>query len=145
MRSVATRACGWASGRGSRPSRAPVCAGTPDIVLAVIVGTVGMGVLSLFAPSRTLHVRMRERKQAELAWVRAEIARAGDALRGHGDPARGLRLPALIAWEARVAAAPEWPFDVSTRLRFALLLLVPLGSWLGGALVELVVDRWLGG
>jgi hypothetical protein len=38
-----------------------------------------------------------------------------------------------------------WPFDISIKLRFALLLLVPLGSWLGGALVERVVEAWFGG
>jgi hypothetical protein len=118
--------------------------GAPGIVLGIILVTLGIGVASLLAPSRTLHRRMREVKQTELAWLRSEIARAGDALRGHGDPARGLRLPALIAWEARVADAPEWPFDVSTKLRFALLLLVPLGSWLGGAMVERFIDAWFG-
>jgi hypothetical protein len=117
----------------------------PGIVLVVLAVTLALGVASLFTPSRTLHRRMREVKQAELSWVRSEIARAGDALRGHGDPARGQRLPALIAWEARVADAPVWPFDVSTKLRFALLLLVPLGSWLGGAMVERVVEAWFAG
>jgi hypothetical protein len=119
--------------------------GQPALVLAIIALTLGLGVTSLFAPSRTLHRRMREKKQAELAWVRSEIDRAGDALRGFGDPARGSRLPALIAWEARVADAPTWPFDVSTKLRFALLLLVPLGSWLGGAMVERLLASFLGG
>ncbi|MEN8162377.1 MAG: hypothetical protein ABFS41_20060 [Myxococcota bacterium] len=63
--------------------------GQPALVLAIIALTLGLGVASLFAPSRTLHARMREKKQAELAWVRSEIDRAGDALRGFGDPARG--------------------------------------------------------
>ena len=119
--------------------------GAPVIVLGIILVTLAIGVASLLAPSRTVHRRMREAKQAELCWVRSEIARAGDALRGHGDPARGQRLPALIAWEARVAEAPVWPFDLSTKLRFALLLLVPLGSWLGGAMVERVIEAWFGG
>jgi hypothetical protein len=38
----------------------------------------------------------------------------------------------------------EWPFDVSTLARFAAFLLLPLGSWLGGALVEYGVSRLLG-
>jgi hypothetical protein len=32
------------------------------------------------------------------------------------------------------------PFDTPTLVRFALFLLIPLGSWLGGAVVERVVD-----
>ena len=49
-------------------------------------------------------------------------------------------LPALLAWEARIESVREWPFDTPTLVRFALFLLIPLGSWLGGAVVERVVD-----
>jgi hypothetical protein len=116
---------------------------TPLLVIPVLVATTAIAVASLLAPSRGVHERMREAKRAELTWLRAAIARASDALR-RGDAAGAAQLPALLAWETRVAGASEWPFDTSTWLRFALLLLVPLGSWLGGALVEHVVDRWLG-
>jgi hypothetical protein len=34
----------------------------------------------------------------------------------------------------------RWRFDTPTGVRFALFLLIPLGSWLGGAVVERVVD-----
>ena len=30
----------------------------------------------------------------------------------------------------------EWPFDAGMRLRFLFYLAIPVGSWLGGALVE---------
>jgi hypothetical protein len=113
------------------------------LVLSILLATGAVGVFSLLAPSRGVHERLREAKESELAWLRAAIARASEALR-RGDAAGAAQLPALIAWEARVAGAPEWPFDTSTWLRFALLLLVPLGSWLGGALAEQVVERWLG-
>jgi len=119
-------------------------ASAPGVVLLVIALTAGLGFAALLAPSQTLHARMQAKKQAELDWVRTEIARAGDALRGLGDPARGSRLPALIAWEGRVADAPTWPFDVGTKLRFAVLLLVPVGSWLGGAMVERALEVWFG-
>jgi hypothetical protein len=89
-----------------------------------------------------VHERLREVKRHELGWLRARIADASGALRRGDEPAAVL--PALLAWEARVASAPEWPFDASTWLRFTLLLAVPLGSWLGGALAERFVERWLG-
>jgi len=47
------------------------------------------------------------------------------------------------AFEARIEAAREWPFDASTFMRFALYLMIPLGSWLGGAFVERLVDAAL--
>jgi len=37
----------------------------------------------------------------------------------------------------------EWPFDASTLVRFGLYLLIPLGSWAGGAFVERVIDALL--
>jgi hypothetical protein len=116
---------------------------SPALVLSILVGTTGIAVASLLAPSRGVHERLRAAKREELDWVRARIAEASGALRS-GDERGAASLPALLAWEARVASAPEWPFDASTWLRFALLLLVPLGSWLGGALAQHVVERWLG-
>ena len=55
-------------------------------------------------------------------------------------PERQPPLPALLAWEARIESVREWPFDTPALVRFALFLLIPLGSWLGGAMVERVVD-----
>ncbi len=118
----------------------------PSIVFAVMAGTMAIGIAALLLPSAGLNERLRAEKARELAWVRGEIATARAAL-GRSDAAsreEAARLPALLAWETRVDDASTWPFDVPTLLRFALLLLVPLGSWLGGALVEWVVDRWLG-
>jgi hypothetical protein len=111
-------------------------------VLSILLATTAFAASALVAPSRGVHERLREAKRRELAWLRPEIARASAALR-RGETPGAAQLPALLAWEARVAGAPEWPFDTSTWLRFALLLLVPLGSWLGGALAEYALDVWL--
>lgn len=117
----------------------------PVLVLGVLAVTMGLAVAALLLPSAGLHERLREQRASELATVRARIESARAAL--DRPDAAGLdeaaRLPALLAWEQRVAAVSEWPFDATSLLRFALLLLVPLGSWLGGALVEHVVDRLL--
>jgi hypothetical protein len=115
----------------------------PVLVASILVVTTAIAVASLLAPSRGVHERLRDAKRQELGWLRAEIARASAALRS-GDAQRAAQLPALLAWESRVVAAPEWPFDTSTWLRFTLFLLVPLGSWLGGALAERIIDGWLG-
>ena len=49
----------------------------------------------------------------------------------------------LFAYEGYLRRLSLWPFDQSTWLRFALLLGLPLGSWLGGALVERLLSAWL--
>ncbi|MDJ0865413.1 MAG: hypothetical protein QNK03_04830 [Myxococcota bacterium] len=117
-------------------------ASVPGVVLGVLVITLGLGVSALLLPSRGLHQRIRAEKARELAWVREAIERARDELaRGRGDPEASL--PALLAYETRVQQVHEWPFDTPSLLRFALFLLVPLGSWLGGALVERAVDSAL--
>jgi hypothetical protein len=115
----------------------------PGVVAAVIAGTLALGVASLLLPSRGIHQRLREGKRVELARVRQAIERSSRELFEPEDPAASDRqppLPALLAWEARIESVREWPFDTPTLVRFALFLLIPLGSWLGGAVVERVVD-----
>jgi hypothetical protein len=119
-------------------------AGAWGLVAVINTGTLALGVVSLLLPSRGVNESLRKAKERELARVRGELerlhARLFDARTGADESAR---TAALIAWEARVAAAPVWPFDTPTLVRFALFLLVPLGSWLGGALVERAVEVFL--
>jgi hypothetical protein len=119
---------------------------SPVLVLGTVGGTMALGIAALLLPSAGLNERLRAEKQRELAWVRGEIARAREALARPDAASRdeASRLPVLLAWEARIDAAGTWPFDPPTMLRFSLLLLVPLGSWLGGALVERAVSAAMG-
>ena len=79
---------------------------------------------------------MRE-KQAELARSSAQLrARAEAAVR----EAPGSLADAL-AWRQHVESVPNWPIDFPTLRRFVLYLAIPLGSWVGGALVDLLVER----
>ncbi len=117
-----------------------------SVVALVITATVGMGVAGLILPSRGLHRYLRERERDELAIVRKQIASERDILlattatTATADSTRLSRLPALLAYEARIESVREWPFDTSTLSRFGLFLLIPLASWIGGALVERMVD-----
>ena len=36
----------------------------------------------------------------------------------------------------QIKSVREWPFDAPTLTRFFLYVAIPLGSWIGGALVE---------
>jgi len=66
--------------------------------------------------------------------VRALIEEPSAALlNGAATSDSDAELPALLAYEARIDDVREWPFDTSNLLRFALFLLIPLASWLGGA------------
>jgi hypothetical protein len=113
-------------------------------VLGALMSTaVAMGVVSLVLPLRGAHSVIQDAKRRELAWSRREIRRRRDALEaGEGAP-RGGTLDELVSYHRLVAEVRAWPFDSSTLLRFALYLVIPVGSWMGGALVERWVDRLL--
>jgi hypothetical protein len=102
---------------------------------------------ALLLPLRGVHERIRETKRARLAALRAEIRLdEGDVMDrdGPGSAAAAARLPALLALRDRVEQAREWPLDLSSYLRFTLYLAIGLGSWVGGALVERLVDAVFG-
>lgn len=69
--------------------------------------------------------------------VRVEKARdaALDPEGSQGGPGAS-DLPGLLAYEARIENVSEWPFDTPTLLRFGMLMIIALGSWVGGAIVE---------
>jgi hypothetical protein len=116
----------------------------PDFARAaglVIVLTLVIAGLALVIPVRGVRQRIRAAKRAELARIEAALPAAREA--ALAGSATGGRLADLLAWRAQVASVSEWPFDASIYRRFALYLLIPLGSWLAGALVERLVNRIL--
>ena len=96
---------------------------------------------SLLLPVRGVRQRIREEKHKRLAELR-EAIKAGerDALTRN----RAVdNLPGLLALEARVEAVREWPFDTPSVVRFFFYVSLGLGSWIGGAAVERLLDHLL--
>jgi hypothetical protein len=89
-------------------------------------------------PIRGLRRQIRARKAEELARVREEIHRDRELVAKLGAESieAGGRLPGLLAYVNQIESVREWPFDAPTLTRFFLYVAIPLGSWLGGALVE---------
>jgi hypothetical protein len=110
-----------------------------------LVSLAGFAVAAFLLPLLGAHRRLRERKAAELARVRAAIADARDRLLAPeaAEQLGGGRLADLVAYEGRVAAVAEWPLDTSTLVRLVFYLTLGLGSWVGAALVEWLVDAVL--
>ncbi|UCE85533.1 MAG: hypothetical protein JSU66_14520 [Deltaproteobacteria bacterium] len=88
---------------------------------------------ALFVPVRGVHRRIAEAKNRQLERLREEIRSALDAPSSADDPAR---LANLVAYQSLVERVREWPFDVSTLVRFGLYMTLGVGSWVGAALVE---------
>jgi len=111
------------------------------MVLAAIAAfaTVTSFVLPLLGP----HAQLRAAKHAELARVRTAIRTARDAALAPNASERTGRLADLVAYEARIADAGEWPIETPTLLRFGLYLALGLGSWVGAGLVQHAVEQAL--
>ena len=109
----------------------------------VLVGTLGIGTFAFLLPMRGLHRRLRAAKEAELERVHAAIERARDGLLNEtGVSAEAVRMPGLLAYEQRIAATPEWPLDAPQIARFGLVVALGLGSWVGGAVIERLVNAF---
>jgi hypothetical protein len=105
----------------------------------ILVVCAGIGLWIFLHPMSGVHRRIHAAKSAELDRVRDEIA---DASRREADDATAAaRLPGLIAYEARIQAVREWPFDQSTLIRVASYLLIPAIPWFGEALVSDLIQR----
>jgi hypothetical protein len=109
------------------------------IVIAFnVLGALVVCVATLVLPLRGIHEQLVDAKAHELDWVRETIREERQRLREGGEvgSAAAARIPGILAYEARVEGISEWPFDVPTLLRLTLYLALPIGSWIGGALVE---------
>lgn len=116
----------------------------PTTVAVVLVMTYSLAVLTLVFPALGIHENLRDLKRRELTRARRAIEEESAALFAAEAANPGGRLPALVAYEARVEAVHEWPFDAPMMLRFVLLALIATGSWVGGAVVERLLGLALG-
>jgi hypothetical protein len=110
------------------------------VVLSILAVTVGGGLMFLFIPAKKIRNLIRDVKHEELARLEPLLRQARDDTLTHDSSSVAGRLGDLLAYKTQVESTQEWPFDSSTLFRFGLYLLIPIGSMVGGALVERVVD-----
>lgn len=106
---------------------------SPAVPLMQVL-TIGMVGMAFLLPSVGVHRRLRRAKREELARLGGELRTVRE---GSDDPTR---LAALLTLRQHTQAAREWPFDLGTLGRFSLYAAIGVGSWLGGALVERLLD-----
>lgn len=118
--------------------------GMATVMAIGMLSALGVSVTSLVLPLRGVHERLVQAKAHDLDWVRRAIREERERLRDDAEvrdtPGR---ITDLLAYEARIEAVREWPFDTPTFLRVGLYLLIPLASWSAGALVERLIDALL--
>ena len=109
------------------------------------IGIGGVAIMYLIAPLVGWHRVLLAEKERQLRDVRKVIDRCWTRLKSAEDDDVALaKIGGLLALEARIQAAREWPIDFSTIGRLAFYLAIPLVSWIGGALMERAVDAAIG-
>ncbi|HEX2592503.1 MAG TPA: hypothetical protein VHL34_13455 [Rhizomicrobium sp.] len=100
------------------------------------VGLIAMmlliGASTFFGMMERVHRRIKAVKAEELERIRHQI----DGLRDQAahDASAAARLQGLLAYETRITAAPEWPFDQPTLVRLCASALILTLPWFGQAI-----------
>lgn len=124
---------------------APIAVQPEGGVVGAAVNSVLMLFLALTAlilPMRGIHQRIQTQKREELATIRQHIQRERDKLLAASGGVDD-RLVALLAMETRIERVEEWPFGAGSLYRVGFYLLLGLGSWVGAALVERMLESAL--
>ena len=106
--------------------------------IASLVLLIGATVIALLLPTWGIHKRLKATKWAELHELRSSIHARRQIRDRTPDDSQHLR--AELALESRLMAASEWPFDAGSYGRVALYVILGLGSWVGAALVERLLE-----
>jgi hypothetical protein len=94
--------------------------------------------IGMMLPLRGIRKKIRVAKDRELDWCRQALKVARDELKSGANSHRPIA--EILAYRNMIENIRNWPFDNPTLVRFSLYLLIPLGSWLGGAFVERGLD-----
>ena len=111
---------------------------TPWTYVPGLIATAGPLLLIAMLPVWPIHRRMAAAKREALQAVDAKISALPEP-----DPARPDTLAALaplLTYRRELLAAQEWPFDSGNLSRLMFYLIIPPLTWVGAALIEILVD-----
>ena len=94
--------------------------------------------IGMMLPLRGIRKKITVTKNQELDWCRNNLVLSIGALKSGDTEKRSIA--EIMAYKTFIEDIRNWPFDSPTLIRFTLYLLIPLGSWLGGAFVERGLD-----
>ena len=114
----------------------------PALAFFMIVFALSTALAAYFLPVNGIRKVIEEQKTWHKEKIRDRLAPLALQLE-QGNGAVAPEVTALLALETRIQDVREWPIDTPTFARVALLLMIPLGSWLGGALVEKLLDVFI--
>jgi hypothetical protein len=109
--------------------------------LPLLATVLSMATFAFVGPLIALRGNIVAEKGRELDRLREEIRIARN--QPVADP-QSPQLANSVAYFQLIESVREWPIDAANLLRFSAYLSLGLGSWLGGALVERILDTALG-
>jgi len=116
--------------------------GVESRYFAALVGLWIMFILlawtGMMLPLRGIRGKIKTAKKEELQWCRDSLKRSRDSMKSGSNDKPSIA--EITAYQNVIENIRNWPFDSPTLIRFTLYLMIPLGSWLGGALVERGLD-----
>jgi hypothetical protein len=115
------------------------------VFLPIAATALGIAWLAVWHPLRGIHVRIRDAKREELERIQGALRGEPGALHGSRIAGRAdaLSLADLLAYRRLVEDVSPWTLGGSL-LRLLLIFLIPVLSWVGGALVERLVAGVVG-
>lgn len=108
--------------------------------VTTLIMLVSATAIALFLPTWGIHKRLKTLKQKELKEVRSAITERRNPHDRSAEDA--LQLRADLALERRLTDVSEWPFDAGSYARVILYIFLGLGSWIGAALVERLLEAF---
>ena len=108
------------------------------VLIGFWVSFIVLAWIGMMLPLRGIRRNIRAAKKNEIDWCRQALKIARDELKSGTSSHQALA--EILAYKNLVESIRNWPFDNPTLVRFSLYLLIPLGSWLGGAFVERGLD-----
>jgi hypothetical protein len=94
-------------------------------------------------PVRGVRDRILREKQSQLEKLRSEIRDSIEQAVDHRDGSAGKRLSALLDLEIRLERVRAWPYDASSWIKLGLFMLIGLGSWVGAAAIERLLEAMI--
>jgi len=94
--------------------------------------------IGLMLPLSGIRKKIKLAKEQELDWCTQALKNARNQIKSGNENNRAIA--EVVAYKALIDSIRNWPFDNPTLARFALYLLIPLCSMLGGAFIEQGLD-----
>ena len=109
--------------------------------MAILVGVISClsATFAMIIPALGIQKRTAIEKKKHLKDIRKKLQKLTYKIAL--DDLDHLKLSTLLALETRIQAVKEWPFDASSISKFAFYISIGLGSWIGAALVEKLLDK----